>query len=227
MSLGVIGGTLLASALKAIFDTTGIITQNQYNSPRAMRNRLAKAGLPLAYMYRGNVATQSQSPQLSLDPTLGTLPAAQARKSHADAIGQNIQNQKDKGELDWLQELSSVTPGGKVQSNQKWELGARRLKALSDAFEKKYSKEIKHLELQVEREAFAKGIPQAQKKAALDKAWQQIQNLLAQEDLMVQLKKIRGFEELANKALTENVENLPQWLQGFARILMMAFNKKM
>jgi len=82
--IGILGGTLLAAALKAIFDIGGTITQNQYNSPRAMKQRLRKAGLPLAYMYKGNVSEQSQSPQLSIEPTLGTLPKKQGAKILAD-----------------------------------------------------------------------------------------------------------------------------------------------
>jgi len=81
MPLGVLGGTLLATALKAIFDIGSTVAQNKYNSPRAMRNRLKQAGLPLAYMYRGNVATQNSAPQLSIDPNLGTVETEKVKAS--------------------------------------------------------------------------------------------------------------------------------------------------
>jgi len=82
--IGILGGTLIAAALKALFDIGGTVTQNQFNAPKAQLKRLRKAGLPLSYMYRGNVATQSESPKLSIEPTLGTLPKKQGAKLDVD-----------------------------------------------------------------------------------------------------------------------------------------------
>jgi len=74
-------GSLLASALQGIFGIGSTMAANKYNSPRAQRNRLKKAGLPLAYMYQGKVMGQSDVPKLSIDPTLGVT---QQRKLEQD-----------------------------------------------------------------------------------------------------------------------------------------------
>jgi len=60
MPIGVIGGTLIAAAISALFSIGSTVAQNKYNTPRSMRNRLRKAGLPLAYMYQGNVDLKGQ-----------------------------------------------------------------------------------------------------------------------------------------------------------------------
>ena len=216
MSLGVLGGTLLATGLKALFDIGSTVAQNKYNSPRAMRNRLKQAGLPLAYMYRGNVATQNTAPQLSIDPNLGTVDTekVKASKLAREALQKDIQvgdlmsGIKDKDG----RELSNRASQAYSESNRKY----------AEAFLKDYEKQIKHLELQVEREAFREGIPLEMKRKALAKATQQIKNLLEEAGLMDQLKKIRGFEEKMNESLTQDLDSLPDWISSLLKIILIA-----
>jgi len=190
MALGILGGTLLATALKALFDIGGTLTQNQYNAPKAQLKRLRKAGLPLSYMYRGNVSEQSQSPQLSIEPTLGTLPKKQGRKIVADTFEQEAETAAQ-NELDPTLITDSRT-------GQKGYNTYRQNRVAAETFIKQYERDLKKIELDVEKDAFAKGIPQDQKQAALEKAQNQVKNLLAQAGLMEQLKKIRGFDEILN-----------------------------
>jgi len=100
--IGILGGTLLASALKALFDVGATLTQNQYNSPKAQLKRLRQAGLPLSYMYQGKVNQQSDTPKLQLEPTLGTLQKIQGEKIAAETTGQTIQNQTEQATQNFL-----------------------------------------------------------------------------------------------------------------------------
>jgi len=220
--IGILGGTLLASALQAIFGIGSTMAQNKYNSPEAMKRRVAKAGLPLAYMYQGKVATQQQAPQLSIDPHLGTLAEKQGSKLAADTLGKGIENKVAQGELDWLQKLSSLRPGGKVQTNQEHLLGIDRATKYAQKFITQYDQKLKKIELQVEQDAFGEGIQLNQKREALNKASQQVQNLLEQAGLMDQLKKIRGFEEKMNESLTENLDSMPDWISALLKIILIA-----
>jgi len=214
MPLGILGGTLLATALKALFDIGGTVTQNQYNAPKAQLKRLRKAGLPLSYMYRGNVSEQSQSPQLSIEPTLGTLPKKQGRKIVADTFEQEAETAAQ-NELDPTLITDSRT-------GQKGYNTYRQNRVAAETFIKQYERDLKKIELDIEKDAFAKGIPIAQKQAALEKAQQQVKNLLVQAGLMEQLKKIRGFEEKMNEELTQNLDSLPDWISSLLKIILIA-----
>jgi len=214
MPIGILGGTLLAAALKALFDIGGTVTQNQYNAPKAQLKRLRKAGLPLSYMYKGNVATQSESPTLSIEPTLGTLPKKQGRKLQVDADEQQYQTNA----------LNALDPTliTDERTGEKGYNTYRQNQVAAESFIKQYERDLKKIELDVEKDAFAEGIPLNQKREALNKAKQQIQNLLAQAGLMDQLKKIRGFEELMNDSLTKDLDNLPDWISSLLKIILIA-----
>ena len=186
-----------------------------------MRNRLKQAGLPLAYMYRGNVATQNSSPQLSIDPNLGTLSKIQGEKIKSDTKGQDIKNQVDQGELDFLK-TEVTNPDGVKHTNQYHNLMQERNRKYAESFIKQYEKKLKQIELNVERSAFREGIPLEMKRQALQKALQQVKNLLAQAGLMDQLKKIRGFEEQMNESLTQDLDNLPDWISSLLKIILIA-----
>jgi len=211
MGLSVLGGTLLATALKALFDIGSASAANQYNSPKSQLKRLRKAGLPLAYMYQGKVNQQSAVPQLSIDPTLGTLPAIQAKKlkedtQYTDTLQENLAKEIQVGDL---------IPEGETESN-------RAIKATAEAFLKRHEADIKKIELDVEKGAFAEGTPQEMKRQALIKAKQQVENLLTQAGLMDQLKKIRGFEEYLNTSLTQDLKDMPQWIAALLKIILIA-----
>jgi len=212
--IGILGGTLLAAALKALFDIGGIATQNQYNAPKAQLKRLRKAGLPLSYMYKGNVSEQSQSPQLSIEPTLGTLPKKQGRKLTIDANEQQYETD--------AQNALDPTLITDSRSGEKGYNTYRQNRVAAESFIKQYERDLKKIELDVENNAFAKGIPQAQKQAALEKAQQQVKNLLEQAGLMEQLKKIRGFEELLNESLTKDLDSLPDWISSLLKVILIA-----
>lgn len=214
--IGVIGGTLLAAGLKALFDIGSTITQNKYNSPRAMRNRLKQAGLPLAYMYRGNVATQNTAPQLSIDPNLGTVDTERVKASKLQR--ESLQKDIQVGDL-----MSGIKDAqGNEYSNRAIQKISESHRMHAEAFLKDYERQIKQLELQVEREAFREGIPLEMKRKALQKATQQVKNLLEQAGLMKQLKKIRGFEEKMNYSLTQDLDDLPDWISSLLKIILIA-----
>jgi len=212
--IGILGGTLLAAALKALFDIGGTVTQNQYNAPKAQLKRLRKAGLPLSYMYKGSVSEQSQSPQLSIEPTLGTYPKRQGQKLAVDIVEQ----QSDTQAKDWMSGIWRPDP----KTGELFETTNRIEQQRAATFIKDYESQLKKIELDVEKDAFAKGIPQGMKQEALNKAKQQIQNLLEQAGLMEQLKKIRGFEELLNDSLTKDLDNLPDWISSLLKVILIA-----
>jgi len=216
MSLGIIGGTLLASALQAIFGIGSTMAQNAFNSPKAQKRRLREAGLPLSYMYRGNVATQSQSPSLSIDPHLGTLAAVEGRKKTYETqdLGEDIQ-------------AKGMMSGIKEEDGTEWNvrntlLRSEARKKDAEAFISKYESDLKKIERDVEQKAFSEGTTQEMKRQALEKAKQQIKNLLAQEGLMAQLSKIRGFEEKLNQSLTENLDSMPDWISAVLKMILIA-----
>jgi len=215
--IGVIAGSLIAAAISALFSSGATAAQNKYNSPKAQLKRLRKAGLPLAYMYGGRVNNQSTTPQLSIDPTLGTLGKAQASKLGADTTGKDIENKKDQGEIDWLQKIS---PEG--TTNQEYNLDIEQSTKHAERFLKQHEEELKQIELWTENKAFAEGIPIDQKREALKKAQQQVLNLIEQAGLMKQLQKIRGFEELLNESISTDLESLPDWVASIMKLVLIA-----
>lgn len=228
--IGILGGTLLAAALKGIFDIGSTIAQNKYNSPRAQRNRLRKAGLPLAYMYKGNVATQSQAPTLSIDPTLGT---AQAQSLKQQAPVQKAQSRKTNAEAQGIEQENIILDDygmanymGYTGSNRQIKIMAERDQAAAQAWIKHHEMELKKIELDVEKYAFGKNIPQAMKEEALKKAKQQVLNLLDQSGLMNQLKKIRGLDEQLNAALVNDLETMPDWLSSIMKLILIATKRR-
>lgn len=227
MMIGILGGTLLATALKAMFDIGSTIAANKYNSPVSQLRRLRKAGLPMAYMYQGKVATQSEVPKLSIDPSLGTIGKIQGEKTKVDTkIGKEVFDNLSKENQ--IKDMMSgiIQPDGTEYNNRATQMIAERDAAVAGSFIKKYESELKNIELMVERDAFAKNIPQEMKKATLDKALQQIKNLLAQEGLMEQLKRIRGIEEILNDSLTRDLESLPDWVSSVLKVILIATKRK-
>jgi len=225
--IGILGGTLLASALQALFGIGNTMAANSYNSPLAQKRRLQKAGLPLSYMYQGKVATQSNVPQLSIDPHLGTAAKLQgeshkasARKVNAEASNIEAENQ--------IKDLMSgvIQSDGSEYNNRGTQMIAERDQKVAEAFLKTYEKDLKKIELDVENQAFAEGIPLETKKAVLNKALQQIKNLLAQAGLMEQLKNIRGFEEKMNQELTEDLDDMPDWISALLKIVLIATKRR-
>jgi len=223
MPLGILGGTLIASALKGLFDVGSTIASNRYNRPQAQIRRLRKAGLPLSYMYEGKVATQSDTPELSIDPNLGTLAQTQGKKLEADTTGQEIQNQKDQNELDWFEKLSG---DGSGTTNQEQKLEFELATKEAESFIKKHEQELKQIELWVENNAFEEGITMEMKREALKKAAQMVKNLIAQAGLMDQLKDIRAFEEKLNSSLTKDLESLPDWISSLLKIILIATKRR-
>lgn len=207
--IGVIGGTLLASALKALFDIGSTAAQNKYNSPVAMLRRVRRAGLPMSYMYQGKVATQTQSPQLSIDPHLGTLAKQEAKL-------------KDTQQEDLAKDIQAKGLPSGIKDEDGFELNNRAATKKAETFIKHYEGKLKKIEFQVENEAFKEGITLNAKREALNKAKQQIQNLLSQAGLMDQLKNIRGFEEKMNQELTEDLESMDDWVSSLLKIILIA-----
>jgi len=223
--LGPLVAALIAAGIQAAFSVGATVAQNQYNAPKAMLKRLRKAGLPLAYAYQGKVAQQSSVPQLSIDPFLGTTAEIQSKKTKAETKALDIQNEEDQATLDFRNKVTT-DPNGVTATNRYHNLSSERNEKKAASWVKEHEEKIKRIQLQLEQEAFRDGVSSEMRRQALAKAKQQVLNLMEQKGLMAQLKKIRGMDEFLNTSLLENINNLPQWIQGFAKVLMMAFNKK-
>lgn len=230
--LGVIGGSLLSSLISTLFGIGATITQNQYNTPRAMRNRLKAAGLPLAYMYQGKVMGQSETPRLSIDPNIGV---AQQRKLEQDqplvnANVSNIQEETVGKKLDnrlknfdnnfWMTE---TMVDGRNTTNRTEYLQSLMAEKATANFIRSQEGRIKELLKFTEEQIFKEGLTVEQKRQGIEKLKQQIKNMIAQEGLMSQLKNIRGFEEVINKSFSENLATKSDFVQGLVGMLMQLF----
>jgi len=112
------------------------------------------------------------------------------------------------------------------KTNLEYDKDSDQGKKYAESFILKHEQELKQIELYVENNAFAEGIQLNQKREALKKAAQMVQNLIAQEGLMGQLQKIRGLEETLNKSLTEDLENLPDWISAVLKLILIATKRK-
>lgn len=211
--IGVIGGTLLATALKGLFDIGSTAMQNRFNSPVAMLRRVRRAGLPMSYMYQGKVAQQTQSPQLSIDPHLGTVAKQEAKL-------------KDTQQEDLAKDIQAKDLPSGIKDEDGSELNNRAATKKAETFIKHYEGQLKKIEYEVENTAFKEGVSQQMKREALQKAKQQIQNLLTQAGLMEQLKNIRGFEEKLNQSLTQDLESMDEWVSSLLKIILIATKRR-
>lgn len=233
MPLGILGGTLLASALQGIFGIGSTIAANKYNSPLAMKRRLREAGLPLSYMYQGKVATQSDVPKLSIDPTLGTaqqanltqeqpLVDAKVSETKSRTKGQDLKNEVQQGINQWLKQFSpgNTDEAGNTSNNQQHLLNLDRDTREAAKFVKQYERKMKAITLDVENELFNEGVPQEIRRQTLYKVKEDIKKLGLQSGLLDQLRNMREFDEWLNKTVTENIHSLPQWVQALTAILL-------
>lgn len=239
--MGPVGLSLLISAINGLFGIGSTIAQNQYNSPLAQRRRLRKAGLPLSYMYRGNVNQQSQAPQLSIDPQIGfkqkelanqtTLVKSQAAKNDADTTRIGIQNEIADGIKQWL--LNRGKSGGKYKqyegltgTNQEINLNMEQDAKLAETFIKNHEQELKNIQRIVEQSLLPQGIQIQERKAALAKIRQQISNMMKQAGLMDQLQDVRDFDAFLNSTVTETIKSLPDWGQALVATILKAYSYK-
>lgn len=218
--LGPIGGTLLATAIKAIFDIGSTIFQNKYNAPKAQLKRLRQAGLPLSYMYKGNVATQSQAPQLSIDPTLGTMQKAQSKKLKIET---NMLNDQDQ----ILDMMSGITrPDGTMLTNRGEIMLAERDQKRAAAFLTQNQAELKEILKKVENTLLNEGVSVEVRRQELARIKQQITNMGKQAGLMTQLSDIRKYEEWLNNTLTTTLSGLPEWQQAILTSILKLFHTR-
>jgi len=217
--LGIVGGSLLSTLLSAIFGIGGTIAQNQYNTPRAMRNRLKKAGLPLAYMYQGKVLGQSEVPKLSIDPTLGV---AQLRRLEQEAplVKEQTKLTGEQAEDAMLNnQVKAQFSGRKQPDGSEWNIRATRMIAEMDekraaAFLKNNQARLQKLFGDVQETLNDEDIPAEIKREELKKLRQAITNMGLQAGLMEQMKKIRGYDEFMNETFNESIKNAPAWMQA-------------
>lgn len=242
--MGPILGAIIAAATSGLFSAGGTIMQNKYNSPRSQRRRLRKAGLPLAYMYGGNVSQQSDVPKLSIDPDLGASEqasynlqkelqphqiekiAADIGKTESDTKYQDLLNELKGGELDWLKSL--VNPIGpenpnQIENNQTMMLNLDKQIKLTASWIEANKNRILSLQEQVEDAMFREGVTKEQRRQNLKKVKQQITNLLSQDKLMGQLHTIRGIEETINNEVTTSLDSMDDFGKAFFSILMRLF----
>jgi len=229
MPLGILGGTLLASALQGIFGIGSTIAANKYNSPLAMKRRLRAAGLPLSYMYQGKVATQSDVPKLSIDPTLGQaqqanltqqqpLVEANVKNVESRTKGQDLQNDVQNGINQWLkmiEEGNSLDGGKTVMNNQQYLLGLDRDTREAAKFTKQYERKIKAIVLDVANTLNDEGVTKESARQALIKAKAEIKKLGLQSGLLSQMADIRDFDQWLNKKVTDTLDSLPPFMQAF------------
>lgn len=225
-------GSLAAAALKGIFDIGSTIFQNQYNSPQAQLRRLRKAGLPLSYMYQGRVNQQSDSPKLSIDPTLGSAQTislhqqdqvnqAQIKKIGSEIVSKDIENKIKKGELDWLSSI--ISPDG--TTNQVDLLEINKAKTLSERFIAQHTEDLKQIEYWVQNDLFGKNVQSDTAQETLKKIRQSIINMASQNDLMVQLHGIRGIEETVNNMINDKLETGSDWQIALYSLMVKLFSK--
>lgn len=232
MPIGVIGGTLLAAALKGIFDVGSTIFSNQYNSEKAKLRRLREAGLPLSYMYRGNVSTQSEVPKLSIEPSLGVEKKLsldnQTKLANSQSEKLDIDNAIQEGIKNWLQGKSSIKVGEKTitGTNQELNLKIDQVEKLAVSFLRDHEQQLKSLELQAETILFGEGITVEEKRQGLVRIRQQITNMVKQAGLMDQLDEMRDFEAFINSTITESIKSLPEWAQAITAALLKAASYK-
>lgn len=230
MPLGPVGLGLLVSGINALFGIGSTIAQNQFNSPKAQLRRLRAAGLPLAYMYRGNVATQSQAPQLSIDPQIGfkqaeldnttKLVKSQVDKNEAETAGKETENEIQNGIRDWLLNRGKVGPGWSGKNNQENNLNIEQDLNRAAAFQKTHEARLKEIQRTVEDELLKEGIPQEERRQGVERVKQQIKNMVQQLGLMTQLSQIREFDAFLNSTVTENINSLPKWARAITAILL-------
>lgn len=208
--------------------------QNAFNSPRAQLRRLRKAGLPLAYMYGGNVATQSEVPRLSLDNDLGAseqqnlnlqreLQNAQIPKIISEKEFQDLMNEIKGGEAEWLKMLVGEVPPGGVDTNQQFLLNLNKQAQLTKSWITDNSRQLQELNLEAAKKLFGEDVPNEIKRKELTKLKQQITNLISQNDLMKQLHDIRTVEETVNAEFTEALNGMDDWGKAWFSVLMKLF----
>lgn len=207
--LGPIGGTLISSALQAIFGIGATIAANKYNSPKSQLKRLRKAGLPQAYMYQGRINQQSDIPKLSIDPQLGVLQKSQKRliDTKQEDLGMDIQ-------------VKDIIGEGSNKTNRLRIKEAEVAEAEAVGMIKKHEERLKQIQRLVENTLFSEGVPQDQRRKALEKVKQELKNLVKQEGLMTQLGEIREFDAWLNDTFSDNIKSLPEWAQALTSFFL-------
>lgn len=237
--MGPIGVSLLISAINGLFGLGSTIASNAYNSPVAQLRRLRKAGLPLSYMYRGNVNQQSQVPQLSIDPQIGfkqkelenqtKLVKSQSNKLDADTKAIDIQNEIAAGIRDWLTRKGKT--GGKygrfegeTSTNQEINLNIEQDAKIAETFIKEHNQQLKNIQRIVENTLLSEGVQPEERRQGLERIKQQIKNMVAQAGLMKQLSDVRDFEAFLNSTVTDNIRSLPKWGQVLIATILKALS---
>lgn len=232
MPFGPVGIALLTSAINGLFSIGSTVAQNRYNSPLAQRRRLRKAGLPLSYMYRGNVATQSETPTLSIDPQIGfRKKELQNQTKIADATVPKLTEETEKLDLandiqaainDWMLNQGKQRPSALGPSGSNLEINLQNEQDAKNAasFIKQNQQRLTEIQRIVENTLLSEGVQPEERRQALIKIKAQITNMAKQAGLMDQLKNVRSFEEFLNSTVTENITSLPQWAQALTATIL-------
>jgi len=233
MPLGILGGTLLASALQGIFGIGSTMAANKYNSPAAQKKRLRQAGLPLSYMYQGKVATQSEVPKLSIDPTLATvqqknltqdqpLVDAQVSKLGSEKHKVDLDNEVQEGINQWLKYIDpeNQKSDGTTQNNQRYLLDLDRDTRDAAKFTKQYERKLKAITLDVSDTLNKEGVTKEMIRQSLMKAKADIKKLGLQSGLLSQMNDIRDFDQWLNSKVTDTIDSLPQFAQALIASLL-------
>jgi len=231
MPLGILGGTLLASALQGIFGIGSTIAANKYNSPAAMKKRLRQAGLPLSYMYQGKVATQSDVPKLSIDPTLGVvqqkkltqdqpLVDANVARVKSETKGQDISNDVANAIRDWQLNQGKTGFGMTGANNLEINLNTEQYMKHAARFAQEHKTRLLQIQRIVENTLFSEGVPQELRRQALTQVKENIKKLGLQSNLLNQMEDIRDFDQWLNSTITDTITSLPKWAQALTATLL-------
>jgi len=236
-------GSILSSLFGGIFGIGSTIAANAYNSPAAQKRRLRKAGLPLAYMYQGRVNQQSDVPQLSIDPDLGSVEAeniainkgqlAQTERMNTEEIRKMAQqieqlkmsNEIERGKLDWLKEFDYNYDTGERRTKQQLGFDAELSLQKSSDWIKQNQVILSNILTSVESDWFSEGGQMKLNKAQLDNLLQKTKNLLSQDKLLNQLHGIRKIQEVLNEAIGDQIDTKAEWEKGFMWAIMQLFSK--
>lgn len=221
-------GAILAAAISAVFSSVAQARANRYNEPASQLRRLRKAGLPLAYMYKGGVNQQSNVPSLSIDPDLGF---SEKKKLDIDREladkqieGMKYDNEFKKVYAQWGQMFPDQSSGDSINWFQQFE--AKKKAEIAAAVIKENEQRLKELEKKWAEIMDNEDIPVETKRKEMDRIGAQTKQILAAAGLMEQSKDSREFDLWLNNQLESAMKSLSPWQQTFMAIMYKALVKQ-
>lgn len=221
-------GAILAAAISAVFSSVAQARANRYNEPASQLKRLRKAGLPLAYMYKGGVNQQSGVPSLSIDPDLGFSEKQKLdidrQVADAQLEGMKYDNEFKKAFAQWGQLFPDQTTGDVTNWFSQFE--AKKKAEQAAAIIKENEARLKELEKQWAEIMDNEDIPVGLKRQELERIAAQTKQILAAAGLMEQSKDTREFDQWLNNQLEDAMKSMTPFQQTFMAIIYKAIVKQ-